>query len=288
MNTGCLYSRRASTILAPNLRISLAMSRVPPEKPRQLAKIISGRFSPRLKSAIACAVLNAESGNHTWPACCSTVSRESGLAGSAGRMRSERRVSTAMTPIGMPPRRARPTTTDLPHPARYSLKVPLSKKPDCHLSPSITPASMCRGSYGALVGTKSMSREMESVTGRIGGAEDASFGTNDSQSSMALTPSWSLGTCWCETPFGIITCGPPSWSWEVYTSFPRSLLSAEYPVRMSGPSTIWIVRCPRRTRYAPMPTDRPVTKERVKVSSYAREVSPAIRPEPRRFSTPMP
>ena len=37
-----------------------------------------------------------------------------------------------------------------------------------------------------------------------------------------------------------------------------------------------------------MPTERPVTNESVNVSSYAREVSPAMRPEPRRFSTPMP
>ena len=37
-----------------------------------------------------------------------------------------------------------------------------------------------------------------------------------------------------------------------------------------------------------MPTERPVTNDKVKVSWYAREVSPAMRPEPRRFSTPMP
>ena len=33
-----------------------------------------------------------------------------------------------MTPIGTPPRRARPTTTDLPHSARYSVKEPCKKK----------------------------------------------------------------------------------------------------------------------------------------------------------------
>lgn len=38
----------------------------PPENPRQLAKIINGRFSPRLKSRMAVAVLNALSGNHTY------------------------------------------------------------------------------------------------------------------------------------------------------------------------------------------------------------------------------
>ena len=41
---------------------------IPPEKPRQLAKMMSGSSS-RPKSLMACAVLYAESGNHTWPAC---------------------------------------------------------------------------------------------------------------------------------------------------------------------------------------------------------------------------
>jgi len=66
--TGCLYSTRASTIMAPYLSTSAYMSRVPPENPRQLAKITRGKFSPRLKSRIACAVLWAESGYQTWPA----------------------------------------------------------------------------------------------------------------------------------------------------------------------------------------------------------------------------
>ena len=48
------------------------------------------------------------------------ASREMGLAGSAGMRCSTSRVSTAITPIGMPPKRARPTTTDLPQSARYS------------------------------------------------------------------------------------------------------------------------------------------------------------------------
>ena len=123
------------------------MSRVPPEKPRQLAKMMSGRFSPRLKSSMAWAVLYDESGNHTWPACASTTSRDSGLAGSAGMRRSDRRVSTAMTPMGWPPRRARPVTTDLPQPARVSTHESLSKKPVWNLpSAPSTPASMWRGS----------------------------------------------------------------------------------------------------------------------------------------------
>jgi len=37
-----------------------------------------------------------------------------------------------------------------------------------------------------------------------------------------------------------------------------------------------------------MPTERQVTSEIVKMSRYACDVSPAMRPEPRRFSTPMP
>ena len=45
------------------------MSRVPPLKPRQLAKIITGSCSPLLKSLKACAVLKALSGNHTLPPC---------------------------------------------------------------------------------------------------------------------------------------------------------------------------------------------------------------------------
>ena len=48
------------------------------------------------------------------------ASREMGLAGSAGMRCSTSRVSTAITPMGMPPKRARPTTTDLPQSARYS------------------------------------------------------------------------------------------------------------------------------------------------------------------------
>jgi hypothetical protein len=53
------------------------------------------------------------------------------------------RVSTAMTPIGTPPSRALPTTTLLPHSARYSVKDPWSKNPACHEpSGAVVPASM--------------------------------------------------------------------------------------------------------------------------------------------------
>mmetsp|Transcript_33163 Transcript_33163/g.74911 ORF Transcript_33163/g.74911 Transcript_33163/m.74911 type:complete len:223 (+) Transcript_33163:758-1426(+) len=140
--TGCSYSTRASTIMAPNLRISPAMSRVPPLNPRQLAKMMSGRFSPRPKSWIAWAVLYALSGYHTCPAWGCRASREAGLAGSAGMRCSTSRVSTEMTPMGMPPRRARPTTTDLPQSGRYSVKEPLSKKPLTHPCGVSCPASM--------------------------------------------------------------------------------------------------------------------------------------------------
>lgn len=96
--TGCLKSRRLSTMKAPNFSIWSYMSGrqkrlsgrapralqegwwhstatwvhwvpfMPLEKPLQLAKIISGRCS-RLKSRMAWAVLKAESGNQTCPAC---------------------------------------------------------------------------------------------------------------------------------------------------------------------------------------------------------------------------
>ena len=54
-----------------------------------------------------------------FPPMVSLVSRLSGLDGSAGTKRSTPRVSTAITPIGMPPRRARPTMTVWPQPSRY-------------------------------------------------------------------------------------------------------------------------------------------------------------------------
>jgi hypothetical protein len=57
MVIGCLYSTNASTIIEPYFKISANMSRVPPENPRQFAKIMSGKFSDRLKSRMAWAVL---------------------------------------------------------------------------------------------------------------------------------------------------------------------------------------------------------------------------------------
>mmetsp|Transcript_92559 Transcript_92559/g.238984 ORF Transcript_92559/g.238984 Transcript_92559/m.238984 type:complete len:225 (-) Transcript_92559:4763-5437(-) len=224
------------------------MSRVPPEKPRQLAKMSSGKFSPRLKSRMAVAVLKALSGNQTWPAWGSITSWLSGFAGSAGILLSALRVSTAMTPMGMPPSLARPTTTLRPQPSKYSWKVPSSKKPVSLPSGVVVPASISRGSYGRFDGVKVTSRSTGSVGGSTGDMEKASLGVKESQSRIALTPSWSLCTSWWVMPLGIITCGPPSWSWEVYTFFPSNLFSAPKPVRIMGPLTIWMTRWPRRLR----------------------------------------
>lgn len=161
-NTGWRKPRRASTMYAPNFSIwsyiserkmdkkhflinlsikkylwdkSLSNAKdflpfIPPEKPLQFANTMSGRRS-RLKSLMAWAVLKAESGNHTWPACWRTwhfkrtqiqvntatthsviiqiynttitFDSESRFAGSAGTVSSTVRVSTAMTPRGIPP-----------------------------------------------------------------------------------------------------------------------------------------------------------------------------------------
>lgn len=50
-------SRYACMMWVNNRQQDTHMSRVPPLNPRQLAKIMRGRFSPRLKSLIAWAVL---------------------------------------------------------------------------------------------------------------------------------------------------------------------------------------------------------------------------------------
>jgi hypothetical protein len=54
---------------------------------------------------------------------------------------------------------------------------------------------------------------------------------------------------------------------------PRALLSALAPVRMMCEVSTWTTRWPRRTRYAPIPTDRALTRVNVTVSAYARDVS---------------
>ena len=45
-----------------------------------------------------------------------------------------------------PPNRPRPTTTDLPHPDRYSLNDPTSKKPGKNRPSVVAPANICLGS----------------------------------------------------------------------------------------------------------------------------------------------
>lgn len=61
---GMLSVRHGTGMRAPLVQVPF----MPLEKPRQLAKINSGRCS-RLKSRMAWAVLKAESGNQTCPAC---------------------------------------------------------------------------------------------------------------------------------------------------------------------------------------------------------------------------
>ena len=57
-----------------------------------------------------------------------------------------------------------------------------------------------------------------------------------------------------------------------------SLFSALKPVnRIGADAVFWIVRWPRRTRYAPMPTERPVANVSVNDDAFAREVCGAPR-----------
>src|SRR3569833_4667720 len=101
---------------------------------------------------MACAVLKAELGYQTPPASLVTCSIESGLAGSAGVMFSTLRVSTAMTPMGMPPSRARPTTTVRAQPPRDSTKESLSKRPGWKSAPSCLPEIIHLTSLGCFCG----------------------------------------------------------------------------------------------------------------------------------------
>ena len=64
-----------------------------------------------------------------------TVLSESGLAGSAGWVHSTERVSTVMTPQGIPPSLVRPHTTVIAQLSRLSMKLPRSKKPYSHSWP---------------------------------------------------------------------------------------------------------------------------------------------------------
>mmetsp|Transcript_8566 Transcript_8566/g.34863 ORF Transcript_8566/g.34863 Transcript_8566/m.34863 type:complete len:267 (-) Transcript_8566:5720-6520(-) len=165
-NTGWRKVRSASTMYEPYLRISPNMSRRPPAKPRKLANIMSGRPSS-LRSFIICTVLHALSGNHTVPACCSTWRCDPSKPGSAGTTFSVSRVSTAMAPMGVPPRRARPHTTVLPQPMRHSVNEPRSKKSRTHV----------RGSLGARLGTTISSRLDGSLGRRQGSGAPRRSGT---------------------------------------------------------------------------------------------------------------
>lgn len=77
---------------------------------------------------------------NTWetcPALWTVFSSLSKSAGSAGSSTSTVRVSTATTPTGTPPSRARPTTTVFAQPCNISSNESLSKKPLCHWSVSV-------------------------------------------------------------------------------------------------------------------------------------------------------
>mmetsp|Transcript_26316 Transcript_26316/g.81279 ORF Transcript_26316/g.81279 Transcript_26316/m.81279 type:complete len:240 (-) Transcript_26316:5387-6106(-) len=239
-------------MLAPNLSTSSNMSRMPPEKPRQLARMKHGRRS-WWKSSSASAVLRALSGNQTWPACASTAAELSGSAGSAGSYLRTLRVSTMMTPAGMPPRVARPTTTVLAQSESDSTHEPASNMPSVPVAAS--PATRARGSYGAaLAGTKVTSRSTGSAAGcdtRRGTAalaEATVCGMRSSQRSAVRTASRSSRAWKCDTPFGSMISVPPSCWLDEYTSLPSSLLMAGAPVRMIGELLVCTTRRPRRTR----------------------------------------
>mmetsp|Transcript_29803 Transcript_29803/g.65161 ORF Transcript_29803/g.65161 Transcript_29803/m.65161 type:complete len:205 (+) Transcript_29803:1280-1894(+) len=196
----------------PNLRISSNMSFLPPEKPRQFASSSSGSPSPVLKSRIACAVLYAESGNHTCPACMAVCGFDSRFAGSARIDFSTVRFSVMMTPTGMPPSRPRPTTTVLAQCGRYSTKEFASSRPSLNAPLCSPPVSSIRGSYGLPgSGVKHTGRSTGSHTGRIGrGAPVTTLGTKPSHSTIRTTPPKSSSTTKCDTPLPAITSGPPS------------------------------------------------------------------------------
>ena len=94
---------------------------------------------------MAWAVLRAESGNHTWPACGMVFSDESGMPGSAGMSSMTVSTSTAMTPHGTPPRRARPVTTVLAQPDCDSSHEPRSNMPEVHWPSATTPSMAILG-----------------------------------------------------------------------------------------------------------------------------------------------
>merc|ERR1719272_1334155 len=173
---------------------------------------------------MAVAVLNAESGYQTCPAWWCTCASESMFAGSAGIITSTELVSTAITPTGMPPRRARPVMTVLAHPPSISVNEPLSNRPDSHPEGSTEedrPVMRTRGSYGSEGGTNVTSRSTGSAAitsfcivseycGAVGGKVPCTTGKYDTQCRIAFIPSKSSRTVKCETPLLYMICGPPS------------------------------------------------------------------------------
>ena len=65
-------------------------------------------------------------------ACGMTRSEESGIPGSAGTLRMTVDVSTAMTPTGVPPSRARPVITVRAQPACRQHHMPALRFPELH------------------------------------------------------------------------------------------------------------------------------------------------------------
>ena len=68
------------------------------------------------------------------------------MPGSAGTCFMTVELSTAMTPTGTPPRRARPVTTVPAHPACASVQLPRSKRPVRTESGPARPAIAARAS----------------------------------------------------------------------------------------------------------------------------------------------
>ena len=114
----------------------------PPEKPRQLART-SSRPSPVLKSWMACAVLYAESGNQTPPACICFCGFDSRLALGSTAF-STVRFSMTITPMGTPPGRGRRRSSI----GRVSVNEPASSSPGLNAPSTSPPQIIWRGSYG--------------------------------------------------------------------------------------------------------------------------------------------
>ena len=194
--------------------------------------MISGRPS-RFMSPIACAVLNALSGNQTWPACCSSAICAPSKAGSAGTIFRASASPPRDGADGEPAQPARPVTTDRPQSVITSMNDPRSKKR----------RSISRGSCGAEVGREpSMGRWMVSNWSPAPGTEQrrapALGNVARANAGCCETPRTSSDTTRCDTPLAPITRGPPICALDVYTSRPSTLFSAEAPVKIKGASGV--------------------------------------------------